>query len=360
MTNSFDKLKDEIESKKSRQTDREFVEKNVEKVIQEIKDDAGLIKSVEVTNLPKVKDEIKINNLGDIKFPKQKDSIAVNNLNEIDIPDQVSVDLKKPSWFSFKRIVDALEDLKLTITKQEKFNADKFTKKQNPISVRLVDKDKASFYNAMGGGGGNYGTTGSGLTRIEATYDGVAYDEVRIDASTSAWNIVDYVHHEVHAGSHYHADFHATALAADADLICAFKTPDTAKWTHLIISAEGRAEFRVEIFETVTWTTNTGTAYAPINNNRNSVKTSTLLGDSTGAFVANELVQDPTGLNIGAATLIYADHHGAGRTEGGGGESRHEFVLKQNTQYAIVLTMEAVGGNDADLELDWYEHTDRN
>jgi hypothetical protein len=177
------------------------------------------------------------------------------------------------------------------------------------------------------------------------------------DASTWSIQTVDYAHHEIHSGSSY-AVHTAATLASAATLVVAFKTADSAAWPHMIVAARSSGESNLKLYEGGTWTTSSGSALTCHNRNRNSSNTSGILGDSTGTFTAGVMVKDPTGVNVGAATLFCEQHLGSGRIVGGEARGVSEWILKANTNYVFVFTSEA-NSNDCQIHLDWYEHTDK-
>lgn len=65
-------------------------------------------------------------------------------------------------------------------------------------------------------------------------------DDVRIDAVTNSLLGIDYVHHEIHAGSHFYLEGHTT-LGNGGTLYVKLVTPNTTKWGHFVwdINASG-------------------------------------------------------------------------------------------------------------------------
>ena len=174
---------------------------------------------------------------------------------------------------------------------------------------------------------------------------------VRFDSSTHSLHTVDYAHHEVHAGSSYNIVYSVPdlgAMATPADEInISFTTPDTTKWMHMIFSAivGGEALFQVIEAPTGGLTSPTGQLTA-INHNRNSSKV-------TGVSAFNYDGATPTG-----GTTLISKYIGQGNANPGQSRAENEFVLKQNTLYAVRLY--DTTNITAAIILDWYEHTDRN
>jgi hypothetical protein len=172
-----------------------------------------------------------------------------------------------------------------------------------------------------------------------------------IDGSTHAINVIDYAHHEVHAGSHFYVANYTT-LGNDATLGFALTTSDTAKYVHMSWEIESTQPTTFEIFEGAT-IASAGTSVTPFNNNRNSATTSTVVL-SSGATVANAVP------NYG--TKIYGERFGYADTPskgfGGSSESATEIILKRNTVYFFSIWSQAAG-NRVSFDGHWYEHTDK-
>lgn len=205
---------------------------------------------------------------------------------------------------------------------------------QAQIESSRVDRDSPNNVTVIGGAQG-------GKTVIP-----------KLDPATESFQVVDYEHHEIHAGSHYFIA-EVTTLANNAVYDLQFTTPDSAKWIHFVFELAPNAEIEWYIYENVT-VNQVGTTITPINNNRNSSNTS-------GATVAGIMNTSVSNANIdtaiaGATTLAHGIA-GAGRTAGLVTRGR-EIILKQNTAYSF----RAVGNAAADVsfEVEWYEHTDNN
>ncbi|MCP3684643.1 MAG: hypothetical protein GY861_18405 [bacterium] len=183
-----------------------------------------------------------------------------------------------------------------------------------------------------------------------------AYLPPGTDQSTGATNIVEYAHHEIHGGSSYMVGSYDPDLDNGEKIIVAFKTPNTTKWLHLLILVDNSSESTLELLEAPTITNDTGTDLVVYNRNRNSGNTSGALNIKASP-AAGFATLGPTITATG--TVIEAQMVGSGK-EKVGGETRgtSEFVLKQNTIYAIRLTALADNGS-ANVLLDWYEHTNK-
>ncbi len=167
------------------------------------------------------------------------------------------------------------------------------------------------------------------------------------DLATHATIVVDYPHHELHAGSAYFVIY--SALANDTDVIeIRFQTPNTTKWAHMLIDIEAALAATAEIWEGTTKTHEAGNVLAALN--RNSANTSGLT-----------ICHTPGGAQAGAATIM--EYVGSATVSGrvaAGGHSggRNEVILDQNNDYLIRVTSRA-DANALTIVLDWYEHTSK-
>lgn len=190
----------------------------------------------------------------------------------------------------------------------------------------------------------------------------VGGNPIGIDVITRALIIIDYSHHEVHAGNHYHATYSVADIGAQSspdDMITlSWTTPDTTEWLHLIFAAICSSGARVRLIEG-----KTGGGLSPTgliqsyNSNRNSSNNSVIL-DVAGAN-QSQVSFDAT-LFTGGIVLV--DEHIGADGQGNsfiGGESRgdQEFILKQDTPYQLsIFEVDNVPGT---LQMSWYEHTNK-
>jgi hypothetical protein len=165
----------------------------------------------------------------------------------------------------------------------------------------------------------------------------------RLDRSTGAPIGIDYVHHEIHSGSAYHASY-TEDLGNGALRQILIVTPDTTKWAHFTYSVSCEAEFHLTFLEapTATAAANPIVAY---NLNRNSANTSGLT-----------ITHTPT--DVSGGTAIDTAHGGAGKAEGGDHDHSNEWILDQNAKYILTILNETASDNYISVHFDWYEHTD--
>lgn len=166
-------------------------------------------------------------------------------------------------------------------------------------------------------------------------------DNVSIDTMTDALNVVDYAHHEIHAGSHFHAS-RTVNLGNGASVDVLITTPNTTKHAHMVGSIGVELESHMYFYENPNVTG--GTAIAAYNRNRNSATTA-------GVTVKHTPTVNSTG------TLITESHFGSGRAAGGERRENAEWVLKQNEDYLLRVTNATANENYVTILLDWYEHT---
>lgn len=163
-----------------------------------------------------------------------------------------------------------------------------------------------------------------------------------LDASTEALEIIDYEHHEIHAGSHYNYCDCQTGLANNDVIEFVVNTTNSTKEAHLTFEAYSSLGITIDLYENASGVVG-GTPIIPRNNNRNSNKTSVVLA-----------VKDPTSIaSDGTKASCYLA--GAGREAGATSRNR-EFILKTNTLYLVRITSNA-NSNDVSWCFDWYEHT---
>lgn len=169
---------------------------------------------------------------------------------------------------------------------------------------------------------------------------------LRLDKATNSLQVVDYAHHEVHAGSSfYYHDVISIANAATQDYL--ITTPNTTVWAHFGVEVDfNDGAGTLELYEAADRTGTT--AQTVFNRNRNSANTATTTvhkGQSGGTT---------------DGTRIMWKRHGSGKEVGGQSGTSEERILKQNTKYILRITNVAGAGvtNNITVIMRWYEHTD--
>ena len=170
-----------------------------------------------------------------------------------------------------------------------------------------------------------------------------------IDASTETLQTIEYEHHQIHAGSHFYICSFET-LADNASVDFAVTTPNTTKWAHMTFEIEGTSQTEFYVYEGSAVAG--GSATTPMNNDRNSAKTSDLT-----------ISKNPAVTTLG--TMIFSQSKGfAGttpsRASAEGIVSRdREIILKQNTTYIFRITSRQAD-NIISYCGEWYENQSKN
>ncbi len=189
------------------------------------------------------------------------------------------------------------------------------------------------------------GRHGSGATDVE---------DVRIDASTHSLQTISYAHHEIHGGAAYSAAISASGGSGTKATI-SFTTPDTTTWAHLVIIIRSNVEAQLTFGEAVTVTAASGADLAPFNRNRNSGNTSGMISNGSAGGAGN--VTTGAIVTSFGTELVSGAQVGSGK-DGDDARGIAEWVLKQNTAYAVELESQA-SSSEVYVELNWYEHTDK-
>jgi len=168
---------------------------------------------------------------------------------------------------------------------------------------------------------------------------------------------IDWDHHEIHDGDTFQVFFEDITLGDNETINFAFKTPAiTTKELHMVVEYTTKVGGQLTVTEGPTWTAKTGTAVTPINLNRNSTKTSEILGNETStAFeTSNEVALNVT--TIAGGTVVDSDAvYGVKQSGGLSSRGTSEIILKADTLYVIAFTAEGAS-NFAHLKLRWYEY----
>ena len=181
-----------------------------------------------------------------------------------------------------------------------------------------------------------------------------------LDEHTEGFVMVDHAHHEIHESHAFTCIFTDTVMGDAETIILAFKTMRPPTYVHFTAVFQTLVGGNLQLWEGATWTTNTGTVLPIVCRNRaHGACNSMLLEDKTytPAFRATfNILSNVTGLGTGSATSLFNEYAFGDKGKiAAGSRGISEFVLKADTQYAIVFT--AIGAsNKAQVTLDWYEH----
>ena len=171
------------------------------------------------------------------------------------------------------------------------------------------------------------------------------------DGSSDAIKTIDYPHHEIHDGRAFIIN-EAFDLAISYVIDVRITTPNTVRLSHFLLGFDTESQYEWWFTERATITV-AGTAYTPINLNRNSDNTSGMVVDIiTNATAA--LANDDT---TEGAVIIMHGFSGSGKQEGGKSAMREELILKKKTIYnfkGVAVAAGYIHGN-----MSWYEHINR-
>jgi hypothetical protein len=171
--------------------------------------------------------------------------------------------------------------------------------------------------------------------------------KIRADGSTSSLQVVDYSHHEMHAGNHY---FVKTWLqetgGTGATNYFAFTTPDSDLQIHAKAKLAPDVDTEVNIYENASVTG--GVSVPGMNNCRCSTNVAQLLP------LAAPTVVDP-------GDLMWAARNGGGRNAVGVAPGfNYEIIVKRATTYLFEIIKRTTADLIIDIDFFWYEHTPHN
>jgi len=160
-----------------------------------------------------------------------------------------------------------------------------------------------------------------------ALWDGNEWQRMRLDPESLAATVIQSVHHHIHQGEHFSVIGYDSLDATETTEFI-IETPSD-KDIHMAFAYSSNKAFTFEMWEDVTYTG--GTATSPINSNRQSSNTSSLL-----------VKKNPTTVDTASATKLIEISIGAG----GGpfnpteiiSSRENEIILKQNAIYYYKLT----------------------
>lgn len=183
----------------------------------------------------------------------------------------------------------------------------------------------------------------------------------RGDATTNVLGQIDYEHMEIHNGDHYFLTDAQTINAGTSDAVdYLLVVPDTTKWVHMTIDADGSAKTAMYLYEDATvtptsdgdytgWTTETGR-----NNNRNS-------GNTPGLAIYSKAGTSDASSDYGDVITLYEYSGGSdtnqSRTPAAVRASR-EIILRQGIKY-IYRVVSGTASNLCNVVFRWYEHVNR-
>ena len=167
------------------------------------------------------------------------------------------------------------------------------------------------------------------------------------DGNTFALSVVDYEHHEIHAGSHYYVE--GTANLTDTEQFTAKFVAPSGKQAHLVWDIYATGQVEVLLYEDAVGGMAGGSTHTPINSNRNSTKAANLIfvsGPTTSTGVGTQLHNWVAGST--AKANIRADPGSANRS--------NEIILKEGSTHMGIIVSN-VDNNYVTFRMSWYEHT---
>lgn len=169
-------------------------------------------------------------------------------------------------------------------------------------------------------------TSGDYLGRVSLRAPGEGMD-VEVDP-LGGLVIIPFEHHMIHEGNYFTiSDYSGDVAINSTTARWLIKTPDTVKRIHLTTMFDSSGAATVELYENPTVVAN-GVAMTPVNNDRNSAKTTTAL-----------VYRRPQ--TNGDGTLLEKRFMGANNNKtklGGSARTAAEFILKQNEDYMLKYT----------------------
>lgn len=178
------------------------------------------------------------------------------------------------------------------------------------------------------------------------------FRNLRGDATTQTLITIPNDHAEIHAGEFYHASDSATINAATSDAVdYLIVVPNTTKWPHMIIDADGTIITSFTLYEDCTaFASSDGyTALPSYNANRNSSN------DAATTIWVKEGSSDMSS-DFGTPIFTYSagtttnQSHVPSTTRG-----RNEWILGQGIKY-IFRILSSSASNLVNVLFSWYEH----
>jgi hypothetical protein len=170
------------------------------------------------------------------------------------------------------------------------------------------------------------------------------------DSSSRAMPSIEYEHHEIHDGNHYHTRGWNIIASSGGSLCFYMETSNGSKWTHLVfdIYSDNLVEWKEYDFAVAS---GAGSIVA-YNSNLNSTN------KYSGSIITSPLSVSEQGVLTAEGFIGAAGANPSQRGLTGDYGRNNEIILKSGTGYLWVFR---AGGNNTKLgwDAEWYEHTDR-
>ena len=182
------------------------------------------------------------------------------------------------------------------------------------------------------------------------------------DDSTGAMVAITMSHHEIHEGCSFSCHYTQTVSDIGDKSIIAFRTGNTTKIAHIIMTVACSGGADAYILEAPTVTNDTGATLTVFNRYRASTTKSTIYDTSPATDLlgsATYFTEVTMGNVTGGTQIEYIPIiAGSGpKPVGGLARGSEEWMLKVNTQYAFVVNSLTNDDNIMWMQLDWYEQT---
>lgn len=187
-----------------------------------------------------------------------------------------------------------------------------------------------------------------------------------IDEVSQAVVGVTFAHHELHEEDSFHAEYSLTTASSDDDVTgILFKTPDTTKFAHMVVTVSSSHPAEAIINEGPTLAdSGDGTDLAVFNRVRASTNESTLESlEDTPTVGSLTSMDESEWTAIGVSSGTELEHMflagGSGPfAVGGVSRGSQEWIWKPDTIYTIYLQNTGANANTHYVGLDWYEHAE--
>ena len=201
----------------------------------------------------------------------------------------------------------------------------------------------------------------------KSLYELLEYFFAARDNASNAIEIIDFEHHEIHAGDSFVCHYANEVTNTGEMTVIAFNTPDTTRWIHVVVEYTATAFARALLVEDPSIDVDEGGQLLIFNRDRNSAKESLVssieaVPDVGEATSYNEAQAAGANITITDGRTVSEHHIGGGagpHGTGGGQVQRDECILRRNTQYAFILEALTDDTNIHNLHVSWYEHTNR-
>ena len=171
-------------------------------------------------------------------------------------------------------------------------------------------------------------------------------DDVRIDPYTNNLLFVSHIAGTVHAGNYFYIEGYVELDNTDTFFV-KLVTPDTTEWAHFQWEINASGLLVTELYEGASGGMTGGSSVTPLNANRNSSNTSSLV------ITSGVTAPTTTGTTVSS---ISVGSSGWKSVVGGNTDPGYEMILKQNTTYCRKY-LSGSDDNTISFRASWSEHT---